>query len=348
MAAPALRRVVEELNKLIVTKKKEMQQEVALKDLCTEEQHGSEVHLSDIAHRQTELTQETGFEQQKVESAHVQMEESQKRVHELEVVEMEKVKKIRAEERSEYNAKVKNHQDSMNLLDDAINVLKLFYERDERTTREEELTQQKKQEQQQLFLQQKTLLLHEDEQKKKQKNNINKNQQQQRTLNIKDNRQMAMQTPPAAESSSRRVGVEPKPQPVAREYEQSRGGKGVVALLTQLRENVASKIQGDVDQEAKNQRQYEMRVNGIMSSVQKVKRELLTLENDMGKADTRLKDFEDATDILMSEEEEAFEYRALVQKKCGFLVANFGQRMESRRTEVENLQHATHVLAGAH
>ena len=50
----------------------------------------------------------------------------------------------------------------------------------------------------------------------------------------------------------------------------------------------------------------------------------------------------------MNEEDEAFEYKALVLKKCGFLVANFAMRMESRQTEIGNLQHATHVLAGAH
>lgn len=111
MARPAIEKVLVEIDAMLVTLKKQKTQEVRLRDTCVTEIRGTNTTLENLYRKQNHLNTTYHNEMNVKETSENKIAAINTEIDEINV-DMEKEAANREQERAEFSAKVKEHQEA--------------------------------------------------------------------------------------------------------------------------------------------------------------------------------------------------------------------------------------------
>jgi len=154
--------------------------------------------------------------------------------------------------------------------------------------------------------------------------------------------------PPAFLQGKQEPGEDEAPDATFTDANKSKGeNQGIVAILTMLKEDLEAEITNGIKSEGDAHADFER----AMSKSKSVLKSLLEKKSNLKQSivetnsniDEKNEDISDLNDLLTSEKD----YLAEIKPDCDWILGEFQDRYERRRTEMDGLTNAKSMLAGA-
>jgi len=373
MAGPAIRKVIKEIDAMLVQLKAAKTQEVRLRDTCNSEGRRVSLQLEDMYRKQERLNGT------KIAEANVEADSLSQiaAVDEQWSAVKEQVKTERAQretERVAFLKKTEEHREAQALIMEATTMLRQFYAQKGAAataliqTYGKGAAEDKHAEEADdwgeysadgtagsksfmAFLQtpspsssNKPLLLSDVKQAKHAQQSAVASAQLVHNLVAMD--MGAWQAPAGMNNNGGLVGTNGTVMPMSPKYQKSAAAGGVLGILEMLHDDVGSHIREDLESEARNAKQFQMSMQALADSEEELKRKFITLKQRAETANSNMESLREKELQLLDELEEKHQFKGLVAKKCDFVVANFDMQQEARANEIETLKQAKFALAG--
>jgi hypothetical protein len=368
MAGPAIRKVIKEIEAMLVTLKAAKTQEVRLRDTCNSESKRVTVQLEEM-YREQEHLNGTKIAEANVESDSINQIALLDEQWTIVKQQRDDERKQREEERDAFMKKTEEHREAQALIMEATTMLRQFYAQqgaaaaaliqtygkgaaaDKQAEENEDwgeysadsVSGAEGSTSYMAFLQTpagqngKPLLLSDVKKAKKAQQSAVTAAQIVHSL-------VAIDTSRLADTPI--VGVNGTVMPMSPKYKKSAAAGGVIGILEMLHDDVGSHIKEDLEIEERNAKQFELSMQALADSESELKRKFITLKQRAETAGSSMETLRESELQLLQELEEKHEFKGLVSKKCDFLVANFDMQQEARTNEIETLKQAKFALAG--
>merc|ERR1719407_363277 len=122
---------------------------------------------------------------------------------------------------------------------------------------------------------------------------------------------------------------------------------GIVALLTQIKENLENEIALATKSEAKATEEYDAMKASADAQVEAYDSQITDLDGSIAATDAEIKDDENTKTDTEAEKTATEEYLAKIQPNCDWIRGAFEKRAAARKQESEGLQQAKAILAGS-
>jgi len=122
---------------------------------------------------------------------------------------------------------------------------------------------------------------------------------------------------------------------------------GIVALLTQIKENLENEVALATKSEAKATEEYDALKASADAQVEAYDSQITDLEGSIAATDAEIKDDENTKTDTTAEKTATEEYLAKIQPNCDWIRGAFEKRAAARKQESEGLQQAKAILAGS-
>jgi len=122
---------------------------------------------------------------------------------------------------------------------------------------------------------------------------------------------------------------------------------GIVALLTQIKENLENEVALATKSEAKATEEYDALKASADAQVEAYDSQITDLDGSIAATDAEIKDDENTKTDTEAEKTATEEYLAKIQPNCDWIRGAFEKRAAARKQESEGLQQAKAILAGS-
>merc|ERR1719456_741451 len=123
--------------------------------------------------------------------------------------------------------------------------------------------------------------------------------------------------------------------------------KGIVSILTMLKEDLEDEIKNGIKDEADSQMEYEKQMAAAKKLLESLEEKKGNLESDIAKTEEEKEDEEGK--LATNQEQLAIneEYKKSITPDCDWMLNSFEERREKRKAEMNGLVTAKEYLAGA-
>merc|ERR1719160_1273650 len=122
---------------------------------------------------------------------------------------------------------------------------------------------------------------------------------------------------------------------------------GIVALLTQIKENLENEVGLATKSEAKATEEYDALKASSDAQVEAYKSQIVDLEASIADTDAEIESDTNTKTDTEGEHTSTLEYLEKIKPNCDWIEGAFTKRAEARKKESEGLMNAKAILAGA-
>jgi len=123
--------------------------------------------------------------------------------------------------------------------------------------------------------------------------------------------------------------------------------KGVIAILSMLKEDLEKDIQSGREQDAAGQKKYESDRKAMQDTLDAQSALKIQSEKDLAEHQAKIADKQEFVNLGTTDLDAAKEMQATLEHDCEWVGTHFDTRREKRKTEIDGLVEAKNILSGA-
>merc|ERR1719443_1563514 len=123
--------------------------------------------------------------------------------------------------------------------------------------------------------------------------------------------------------------------------------KGIISILTMLKEDLEDEIKNGVKDEAAAQKEYEKQMEAAKKLLEELHEKKSNLEEEKANAEEKKEDEESKLTNNKEALQTNEDYRKEIEPDCDWMLEKFSERVEKRNAELKGLRLAKDYLSGA-
>jgi hypothetical protein len=147
--------------------------------------------------------------------------------------------------------------------------------------------------------------------------------------------------------SDNKIPLELVQQPTSKGDSRSQESKGILGILGMIKEDLEKEIKVAREEEAEAQVEYERQRTDLIKTLRAQEKTKNTLEAELAELEAKISEAEKAIEIKEKEKEANEGEADALKEACNWVEEHFDSRREQRKKEIDGLQSAKSILAGA-
>lgn len=140
---------------------------------------------------------------------------------------------------------------------------------------------------------------------------------------------------------------QPSGPPASGAGSRSQESKGIIGIMEYIREDLQKEIKVAREEEAKADADYQRQRADLTNTLNAQEKVKTTLEGELADIESKISKAEGTMKIMKKEKKALKEEKEALDEKCEWVDKHFEDRRSQRQTEIEGLQNAKSILAGA-